>query len=117
VNALAAFSLDVVLTLLVVSAVIAYFRPHLRKVLVDLCGGEDRAQFWAAFASILLIGLPGVSALTYIPLTGNVADSILDLSRQLSRNIMSFLAALVAVGLVISFFALVAPRNRPEKTS
>ncbi len=116
-NALTAFSLDVVLTILVVASLIAYFRPHLHRILVDLCSGEDRARFWAAFASILLIGLPTVSALSYVPLTGSVPDSVLDLARQLSRNLMSFLAALVALGLVVSFFALVAPRTRAEKPS
>ncbi len=116
-NTLTAFSLDVILTILVTASLIAYFRPHLHRILVDLCAGEDRARFWAAFASILLLGLPIVSALSYVPLAGSLTDAVLDLARQLSRNIMSFLAALVALGLVVSFFALVAPRTRTEKPS
>ena len=114
-NTLAAFFLNVILTVLVVAGLVAYFRPHLHKILVDLCAGEARARFWGAFASILLIGLPVVTALGYIPSSASVSDSVLDLARQLSRNIMSFLAALVALGLVVSFFALVAPRRPAEK--
>lgn len=116
-NTLAAFSLEVVLTVLVMTSLVAYFRPHLRRILVDLCGGEDRASFWAVFASILLIGLPTVSALSYLPSAGTATDAVLDLARQLSRNLMSFLAALAVLGLVVSFFALVAPRTRTEKPS
>ncbi|HEX8990633.1 MAG TPA: hypothetical protein VF784_03055 [Anaerolineales bacterium] len=116
-NTLTTFFLDVVLTILVVASLVAYFRPHLQRILVDLCAGEDRARFWAVFASILLIGLPTVSALSYLPMTGTVTDSILDLARQFSRNIMTFLGALAGLGLVVSFFALVAPRPRTEKPS
>ncbi len=116
-NELTAFFLDVILTILMIASLVAYFRPHLHRILTDLCSGEDRARFWAVFASILLIGLPIVSALSYIPSAGSVTDAILDLARQLSRNIMSFLAAFVALGFVVSFFALVAPRTRTEKPS
>lgn len=116
-NTLTTFFLDVLLTTLVVVSLIAYFRPHLQRILVDLCAGEQRARFWAVFASILLIGLPTVSALSYLPSTGTVTDSVFDLARQFSRNMMTFLGALVVLGLVVSFFALVAPRTRTEKPS
>ncbi len=116
-NLLVAFAIELFLTILGFSAIMAYFRPHLHRVLVDLCGTEERARFWAVFSSILLVGAPTVSALSYLPLRSDLADAALDLARQLSHNLMSFLVALVGLGLIVSFFALVAPRSRVERSA
>lgn len=92
-----------------------YLRPFLRKILVDLCGTEDRAQFWTAFSNILLIGMPLLFSLNYKPNNGNGEELFFDMVRKFSVNMGGMLFALVGIGLIVSFFALVAPRKAETK--
>ena len=114
-NTVAVFGIEFVLTILVGLLLMFYLRPSLYRVLVDLCGGEERARFWLAFSTVLLIGVPAASALGYRPVLGTFPDSFFDLAQQLGRNVMGFLVALVALGIVVAFFALVAPRTAKER--
>ncbi len=116
-NTIAAFGIEFVLTLLTGCLLMFYLRPSLHRILVDLCGGEDRARFWSMFATVLLIGVPTATTLGYRPVPGSFADAFFDLSRQLGQNVMSFLGALAALGIVVAFFALVAPRAARERQS
>ncbi len=114
-NTFVAFGFELLVTLLMGFVLMVYLRPSLYRVLVDLCGGEDRARFWLAFATVLLIGAPTASALGYQPLHTTVNEMLFDVTRQLGQNLVSFLMALVALGLVVAFFALVAPRVPKER--
>ncbi len=116
-NTFVAFGLELLVTLLLGFLLMLYLRPSLYRVLVDLCGGEDRARFWSAFSTVLLIGAPSASALGYRPMPGSLGDSFLDVTHQLGQNLMTFLMALIALGLVVAFFALVAPRVPKERKS
>ncbi len=116
-NVLTAFVIECVLTLSIGLLLVAYMRPSLYSVLVDLCGTEGRARFWLAFSSVLLVGVPAASSLGYEPLPGDLSESLLLVFRQLGHNIMSFLVALVGLGLAVSFFALVAPKPPKERSS
>ena len=108
------YLLQIVITLAISLALVGYFRPTLRKVLIDLCGTPERAQFWVAFSSILLIGLPLIFALGFNPLKSDTGQLFYDTARQLRTNLLGFLLALIAIGCAVSFFALVAPRQ-PSK--
>ncbi len=110
-NTIAAFGIEFVVTVLTGFLLMQYLRPSLSRILIDLCGGEDRARFWTAFATVLLIGVPAATALGYRPLAGSFADAFFSIARQLGQNVMGFLGALVALGIVVAFFALVAPRT------
>jgi hypothetical protein len=110
VNTIVSFLIEVALTLLVSSMLVRYLRPFLRKILTDLCGTEDRAQFWLAFSNILLIGLPVLFALSYSPEATNAEELFFEMAGKLSGNLAAFLFALIGVGFVVSFFALFAPR-------
>ncbi|HMZ06800.1 MAG TPA: hypothetical protein PK078_04210 [Anaerolineales bacterium] len=110
-NTILLFFIQILITLLIAGLVVGYLRPFLRKILVDLCGTEDRAQFWMAFTNTLLIGLPLVIALAYHPEAMQSEELFFDLARKLSGNIAGLLFALVCTGLVVSIFALFAPRT------
>jgi len=109
-NTIASFLIQIVLTLIIVSLVVGYLRPFLKKVLVDLCGTEDRAQFWAAFSNILLIGLPLIFSLNYRPESANTEELFFNLAGKLSGNLGGLLVALIGIGIIVSFFAMVAPK-------
>jgi len=55
-NTIGIYLLQIIVTLVISLAVVIYFRPYLERILVDLCGTQDRAQFWVVFSSILLMG-------------------------------------------------------------
>jgi uncharacterized membrane protein YhaH (DUF805 family) len=104
------FVIEVALTLVISILLVRYLRPFLRKVLIDLCGTEDRAQFWIVFSSILLVGLPVIFAVNYKPEAKGAEALFFEVAKKLSGNLGGFLVALIGIGLIVSFFALVAPK-------
>jgi len=110
-NTIISFLVQVTLTLIIVLLIVGYLRPFLRKVLIDLCGAEERAQFWTAFSNILLIGLPLIFALNYRPKFANSEELFFDLIGKLSSNLGGLLLALICIGIIVSFFALAAPKQ------
>ncbi|MBM4426158.1 MAG: hypothetical protein FJ031_02855 [Chloroflexi bacterium] len=110
-NSILFFLLEVILTLVICGLVVRYLRPYLNRILVDLCGTEKRAQFWTVFSNIVLVGLPLLIALTYQPQASNAEELFFEITRRVSGNLTGFLLALVGIGLIVSFFALIAPRT------
>ena len=86
-NTIISFLVQILLTLILSSVIVSYIRPTLRKVLVDLCGTEERAQFWTAFSNVLLIGLPAVLALNYKPKAGNLEELFFEVASRLSGTL------------------------------
>jgi hypothetical protein len=113
-NPFLALSVEVGLTILACVLITAYLRPHLTRVLIDLCRTEERAQFWAAFSNILLIGLPLIIALGFRPEAETLEAAAFEVLGRLSGNLAGYLFALVGIGIMVSFFALVAPRPAAE---
>jgi len=109
-NTIISFLVQIVLTLIIVFLIVGYLHPFLKKVLVDLCGTEERAQFWTAFSNILLIGLPLIFALNYRPESANTEELFFNLAGKLSGNLGGLLVALIGIGIIVSFFALAAPK-------
>jgi hypothetical protein len=113
-NSIVSFLIEVILTLILFSLVVAYLRPFLHRVLVDLCGTEERAQFWLAFSNILLIGLPLIFALAYRPEATNGEELFFEMVGRLSGNLAGFLVAMIGIGMFVSLFALTAPKQKME---
>ena len=113
-NPILLFGLQVVLTLIMAFLLVAWLRPYLYRILLDLCGNEVRTQFWLALSTLLLVGLPCAFALAYHP-QGQSADEIFfEIAGRLGANLGGFLVMLAGVGLIVSLFALVAPRPTKE---
>ncbi len=110
------FLIEVAITLLTCVLIIAYLRPYLRRILVDLCGTEERAQFWTVFSTILLIGWPFIIAMGYRPEATTPQDLFFEIIGRLAGNFAGFLVAVIGIGMIISFFALVAPRQNKAET-
>ena len=115
-NMILSFGIQVVLTLIISVLLVGYLRPFLRKVLIELCGTEDCAQFWTAFSNILLIGMPVIFALNYKPEAGNTKELFFEVAGKLSGNLGGLLFALISIGIMVSFFALVAPKPKKMET-
>lgn len=115
-NTIASFLIQVALTFAITCLIVGYLRPYLRAVLIDLCKTEERARFWTAFSNVLLIGMPMILALNHRPEAGNAEEIFFEVAGKLSGNLGGFLFALIATGLIVSFFALVAPRQPKAET-
>jgi hypothetical protein len=111
-NTIVSFLIQSVVTLVTIFLIVGYLRPYLRKILVDLCGTEERAQFWTAFSNILLLGMPMILALNYRPEAKNMEDLFFEVAGKLSGNLGGLLFATVCIGIAVSFFALVAPKTQ-----
>lgn len=114
-NTIFFFLLEVTLTLSISMLVFRYLRPFLVRILVDLCGTEERAQFWTVFSNIILVGLPLLIALTYQPEANKAEDLFFEITHRISGNMLGFLFALITTGFIVSVFALVAPRQKETK--
>jgi len=113
-NPFFALMIEVGLTILACVLITRYLRPYLDRVLADLCRTEERAQFWTAFSNILLIGLPVIISLGFRPEAVTVEEITFEILGRLSGNMAGYLFALVGIGIIVSFFALVAPRPTAE---
>lgn len=114
-NTILFFLLEVILTLSISMLVFRYLRPFLTRILVDLCGTEERAQFWTVFSNITLVGLPLLIALTYQPEANKAEELFFEITHRISGNMLGFLFALITTGFIVSVFALVAPRQKESK--
>lgn len=115
-NTILSFVIEVSLTFVIAALIAGYLRPFLKKILIDLCGTEDRAQFWTAFSNILLIGMPFILALNYKPEAQNVEDLFFEGLAKLAGNLGGMLFALLGIGFIVAFFALVAPKPSKVET-
>ena len=114
-NTIFAFAIEVIITLAICALTFRYMRPFLNRILVDLCGTEERAQFWTVFSNILLVGFPLLVSLMYQPEASKAEDIFFELTRRTSGNLFSFMVTLVGIGVIVSFFAMVAPRTKESK--
>jgi MFS family permease len=114
-TSIAMYLTQLILTLAACFLLTAYLRPALRQVLTDLCKTEPRAQFWTVFSNILLIILPVVFGMGYQPVAGQGLAIFFDVAGQLRWNLLGYIAALITIGVVVSFFALVALRSQEYK--
>ncbi len=114
-NTAIAFLIEISATLLIAILILVYLRPVLRRILVDLCGTEDRGQFWTTFINIILISLPLISALGFTPPAAN-ENLTVEIIHQLKSNLMNFMLGLALIGFILLFFSASALRvSKREK--
>lgn len=66
-NPTIAFLADVGLVAALSMVLVAYVKPHLNSLLIELCGIAERASFWLAFSNVTLVLVPLIFALNYEP--------------------------------------------------
>ncbi len=110
-NSIGLYLIQLLATLMLSAGLAAYVRPTLRRVLVDLCGTDERAHFWTVFANIMLVALPVIFGMGFAPESGSFEQGFFAITGQLRWNLLGFVLSLVAIGGAVSFFALVAPRK------
>ena len=98
-NPIYAFSAGIGVTILLSLLVVKYLRSSLKKILVDLCGTIERAEFWLAFTNVALVLVPLTVALRFRPLASSLAVFVFDLSDQLQGALLALIFTVVVLGL------------------
>jgi hypothetical protein len=105
------FLIGLLLTTIAAFAVVIYLRPHLYRILVDLCGTQERANFWTAFSNITLVLVPVIFAMSYRPRLAPDTALVFEMGNQLKWALVGLVTSVVVLGLVISRF--ITPQLRP----
>ena len=101
---LQAFLLGLGVTVILAVAVVWYLKSYLRAILVDLCGTEDRADFWMAFTNVTLILIPMIFAMESYPAPSDGSAVAFQFVGQLKWALIGLTAAVVGVGAVLKSF-------------
>jgi len=110
------YLVSLLITFIITLLLILYLRPSLKRILFDLCGTEERAHFWTVFSVIVLVATPFLLGMGYHP-AGQGTALFFEMATQIRSNLFSFLFALGAIGGVVTFFALFAPRPKSNSTA
>jgi hypothetical protein len=91
--------------------VIFYFASHLHKLLTELCGTPERADFWRAFSNVVLLLVPVIFALQVAPDASQSVPATLLVANQLKWALVGLVTSVLTMGFVLSAYI---PR-RPVK--
>ena len=105
------FVVGMAITLLISMLVVVYLRPHLRRILLDLCETEDRANFWTAFTNVTVVLSPLICAMFHRPTGGGDSAAFFDISTQLRWALVGLIGTVIVLGAVIARFIPTSPRQ------
>lgn len=100
-NATTVFAIGTLSTLSIGLAVVGYLRRPLEKMLVELCGGQERAAFWTTFAAIALAVTPVIFAIACHPAPGSGSPAVFELADQLKWGLIGLMSTLLVLGWTI----------------
>ena len=100
-DATTVFAVGALGTLAMGFGVVWYLRRPLQKILVDLCGNQERAGFWTAFSAVALGVVPVIFALACRPALGANAPAVFELADQLEWGLIGLISTLLVLGWVI----------------
>jgi hypothetical protein len=90
-------------------AVVVYLGRPLRGVLRDLCGTDERARYWVAFANVLHILLPVTAVLIARDPTRSGGSTIMAVLDQTRWALAGLILSVVSVAVGVAVF--LAPRS------
>jgi hypothetical protein len=109
-SSLAIYLVTLLVTVCASVAVVLVLRPSLQRLLVDLCGTDNRAAFWTAFSTVALVLAPLLGAMHRRPVAGG--DAAFELAAQLEWALGGLLAAVLLVGVVLARSIVAFERER-----
>ncbi len=100
----AVFLAGIGLTLLIAFGIVVYLRQALHAILLDLCGNQERAYFWRAFSSVILVLVPAWCALDYRSSGDFAGPALFQITGILKWAFSGLLLALAGIGAVLTVF-------------
>jgi hypothetical protein len=99
-----AFASGLSITLLAGFAVVRYLSGPLRTQLRELCGSDERAQFWAAFSNTTIVLTPAIFAMLDPPAPDSSASALLMVTGQLKWGLIGLVGSVLTLGWILSRF-------------
>jgi hypothetical protein len=96
------FACGLATTLLVSLLVIRYMHRPLGKLLEELCGNRERAEFWTVFSNVTVGLVPVIFAMQYEPEPG--ARALFEVSAQLKWGLIGLVTSILMLGWVVGRF-------------
>jgi hypothetical protein len=81
--------------------VVAYLRRPLERILVELCGNQERAGFWAAFSAVALGLTPVIFAMAWRPEAGAGLPAVFEFTDQLKWGLIGLMGTVLVLGCMI----------------
>lgn len=97
------------ITLAAATGVALFIRRPLRNVLTDLTGTAERAAFWSAFTSLLLVLVPLIIVMFVPRDRGSDEPLFFRMVAQLRWSLVGLVATLVSYAFVIIVFVQARP--------
>ena len=114
-NEVSNFLIGVGITLTVSMVVVVYLQKHLRRILIDLCQTEDRADFWTAFTNVTVVLVPVICAMFHRPGAYGGGPGFFDVTTQLQWALMGLIGSVVGLGAVVASFIPTEITSKLEK--
>jgi len=95
------FAIGALATAAVGLAVVGYLRRPLEKILVELCGNQERAGFWSAFSAVALGLTPVIFAIACRPAPGPGSPAVFELADQLKWGLIGLMSSVLVLGWII----------------
>lgn len=96
------FAVGLLGALLLGLGVIAYLRRPLEKILLELCGNQERAGFWTAFSAVSLGLMPVIFAIGCHPAPGPRSPAVFELAEQLKWGLIGLMSTVLVLGWMIA---------------
>ena len=96
------FLVGIGITLLMSLTTVIYLMNPLCKILTELCGTRERADFWLAFSNVTLMLSPLIFAASCTP--DPSGHLVIEIATQLKWSFIGLLTALMITGWVVSRF-------------
>ena len=103
-NRVTIFLIGVGTTVAVSVLAVGYLKSSLTKILIDLCGTQERATFWTAFSNVTLILVPLIFALHYRPEIGPETSLVFEMGSQVEYALIGLVCSVLVLGIVLSIF-------------
>lgn len=103
-NASILFVGGLAITLMTSTSVVIYLKSPLQKILAELCGSPERAEFWTSFSNVALTVVPVIFAMQYHPETGGSAPVAFELADQLKWGLIGVVLSITLLAWVLSRF-------------
>ena len=101
-DATTVFVIGAVMILAMGWGMVGYLRRPLKRVLVDVCGNEGRAQFWSDFSMVGMGLVTAVFAVSGRPDPRPMEPAMFALADQLKSGLLGLTGSVVLLGCVLA---------------
>jgi len=89
--------------------VVSYLNRPLQKLLEELCGGRERAQFWTGFSNVTLVVVPVIFAMQTEPEPGPAgagSAALFQVANQVKWGLAGLMVSVLILGWITGRFIL-----------